>query len=97
MRPLYVLLTCAGIALAIATWVAIGEGGVPRLQELDGEKGRLQAEADALKRENATLQKEATLLRTTDDAPPSAALEKAAREELGYIKSGEVVVIDDER
>ncbi len=95
MRPVYVLLTCAAVALAIATWVAIGESGVPKLQELDGERARLSAETEALKRENAALQAEAELLRT-DATVPSGALEKAAREELGYVKNGEVVVIDDE-
>ena len=65
------------------------------MRELDAEKGRLEAEANALKRENAALADEALRLRrdATESAP---VLEKAAREELGYVKQGEVVVIDDE-
>ncbi len=94
MRPIYVFLSCAAVALAIATWIAIGEGGVPRLRALQGEKGRLGAETKALTQENHLLEEKAVLL--SGGQPGSdATLEKAVREELGFAGKGEVIVIDD--
>lgn len=96
MRPIYVFLSCAAAALAVATWIAIGEGGVPRLRALQGEKGRLSAETKALSQENRLLGEEAVLLRGGQPGS-KATLEKAVREELGFAGRGEVIVIDDAR
>ncbi len=59
---------------------------------------RNEAEAERLERENAALEQRVTQLRREVKALQGdpAALERAAREELGYVKPGEIVYKLDE-
>ena len=82
------LLWCAvACAAALAAWSATAEGGFRRYLKLSREVEELQAHNRAAADKNARLLGEITRLRTDDRA-----IERAAREELGYVRPGEVVV-----
>lgn len=92
MRPRVLLALSAGIAVAIVAYAVISPSGLARLRALEAERAELTAETSALAAENARLAEKARVLRG-DDAASQAVLEKAAREELGMIKKGEIVVV----
>jgi cell division protein FtsB len=64
----------------------IGGGGIERARRLSQDLDRLRAENQAQRRQNARLRQEAAALR--DD---KRALERAVRDELGWVKDGEIV------
>ena len=92
MRPRVLLALSAGVAVAILAYAVLAPSGLSRLAELRDEEAALHVETDALQRENARLAEKARVLRGEDPAS-QAVLEKAAREELGMIKKGEIVVV----
>ncbi len=75
------------IALALAVGSAFAEGGFRRYFKLSNEVHELKERNDRLAAENARLRREADALKND-----SAAIERAAREDLGFVKPGEVVI-----
>ena len=92
MRPRVLLALSAGVAVAVIAYAVLAPSGLSRLTELQDERDALHAETSALAAENARLADKARVLRGEDDAS-KAVLEKAAREELGMVKKGEIVVV----
>ncbi len=92
MRPRVLLALSAGIAVAVLTYAVLSPNGLARSRDLDEERKALTAETSALTTENARLAEKARVLRG-DDPSSHAILEKAAREELGLVKKGEIVVV----
>jgi cell division protein FtsB len=87
----WALLYVAGVA-ALGALAGVDPGGLRKHLRLEGEGRRLAAENRELRQENLRLRREARAL-----AGESAALERAAREELGWVKPGELVIQLDER
>ncbi len=79
------LLLSAGV-LGLLAWSALAPGGLRRHQRLAAEAGRLAAENREIARENVRLRRE---VRALNGEP--AALERAAREELNFVRPGEMV------
>ncbi len=83
-------LVAAAAAVLALGWVpyqAWSRSGLARLWKLHGEIASLRAESAALRASNARLRAEVALY----EEDPAAAVERAAREELGLVKPGEVV------
>jgi cell division protein FtsB len=74
-------------AAALAAWSLTAEGGFRRYSKLSKEVDDLKSQNRALATKNARLLSEIQRLRTDD-----LAIERAAREELGFTRPGEVVV-----
>lgn len=74
------------VALVLAVGSAVAEGGFRRYWRLKQDVRTLEDRNAKLAQDNAKLRREVEALR---DDP--VALERAAREELGYVKPGEVV------
>jgi cell division protein FtsB len=80
-------------ALAVLAGVsALHPGGLRKHARLSADARRVAAENEALRREVGLLRREARAL----DGDPGA-LERAAREELGYVRPGEIVIQLDGR
>lgn len=75
------------IAFVLAAWSASAEGGFRRYLNLSQQVETLRNRNRQTAEENAKLMKEVDALR----ADPKA-IERAAREELGFIRPGEVVI-----
>ncbi len=75
-----------GAVAAAAAAAALDPSGLRRHVELSGEVRRMRAENARLAAENAQLTREAHALRSDP-----AALERAAREELRFVRPGERV------
>ncbi len=75
-----------GAVAAAAVAAALDPSGLRRHVELSGEVRRMRAENARLTGENASLAREAHALRSDP-----AALERAAREELRFVRPGERV------
>ena len=73
-------------ALLLALGSAFAEGGFRRYYRLAGDQQQLKDRNERLAQENAKLRREIEGLR---DDP--RAMEQAAREELGFIRPGELV------
>ncbi len=76
----------AGALVALASWSALEPEGLRKHLRLREEVRRMADENARLALENARLAREAEALRRDP-----AALERAAREELRFVRSGEVV------
>lgn len=74
------------VALALAVTSAFAEGGFRRYAKLQQDVKSLKERNQRLAEENARLRREAEALRTDP-----AAMERVAREELGFVKPGELV------
>lgn len=85
-RRRQVLWASVVVALVLAVGSAVAEGGFRRYWRLKQDVRTLEDRNAKLAQDNAKLRREVEALR---DDP--AALERAAREELGYVKPGEVV------
>ena len=75
------------IAFVLAAWSASAEGGFRRYLTLSQQLETLRSRNHQAVEENARLLKEVDALR----GDPRA-IERAAREELGFIRLGEVVI-----
>lgn len=75
-----------GAAVAAAGAAALDPAGLRRYLALSGEVRRMQRENARLAAENASLSREVRALRSDP-----AALERAAREELRFVRPGEKV------
>ena len=94
MRPRILLACAAGVALAICTYAVLAPSGLPRLVRMADERAALEAEVAQHEAKNARLAADTELLRADPalGGAGSAALEKVAREELGYVGRDELVV-----
>lgn len=86
MRRRQVLWASVFVALLLAGVSATAEGGFRRYVKLSNDVRGLQDRNKRLTEDNARLRREVEALR----ADPTA-LERAAREELGLVKPGEIV------
>jgi cell division protein FtsB len=77
----------AGVSLVLAVWSALQPQGFRRHARLKAQAESLAQRNQQLREENARLGREVEGLR---DDP--AAIERAAREELGFVKPGEIVI-----
>lgn len=85
----------ACVALLALGWVpyqAWSRSGLARYLKLHRELASLKAESASLRVANARLRAEVALY----EEDPAAAVERAAREELGLVKPGEVIFKLDE-
>lgn len=80
------LIGLAVLSLAAVLHTVFGANGLLRWFELKRDVARLAAENQALREENERLKEEAQRL-----ASDPRAIERAVREELDYVKPGEVV------
>lgn len=71
----------------LAAFSAAAEGGFRRYSRLSREVDGLKEQNRAVAAKNARMLSEIQRLRTD-----SAAIERAAREELGFVRPGEVVI-----
>ena len=86
-----VLVVAAAICVVIGAVALFSPSGLARLERLRDEEQGLSADVERRTRENERLADDIRLLR--GDTPASKnALEKRAREELGYVGAGEVVL-----
>lgn len=91
MRPRVVLVVAAGVSLAVSAYAVLAPSALPRWLELREEERALTSEVERARAENARLAAEVKVLQGGE--PTSAAvLEKAAREELGWVRRDEIVV-----
>lgn len=74
-------------AAALAAFSAAAEGGFRRYSRLSREVEDLKVQNRAVAAKNARLLAEIQRLRSDDGA-----IERAAREELGFVRPGEVVI-----
>lgn len=91
MRPPVVLAVAAAIAVVVIGIGLFSPSGLARLGRLRTEEEALQAEVARRTTENERLAEEIALLRGDTEAGRNA-IEKKAREELGFIGAGEVVL-----
>jgi cell division protein FtsB len=84
-------LAYGAVVLVLLGASALDPDGLRRWLELEREVERVELENRDLERENARLRREVRAL--TGDP---AALERAAREDLGYVRPGEIVLKLDE-
>jgi len=84
------LVAVAAVAAAIIAATALADpGGVPLLRRLDQDIARQEAANQALREENARLQRRIRALSAPIDP---RVLEKEAREQLGFVRPDEVLV-----
>ena len=82
----WIIYLFSSLFVALAFFTALGERGVFHLWRLWGEKKQLQERNFVLQKENETLRERVDRIRHDD-----LYLEKIAREELGMIRTGEIV------
>ncbi len=75
-------------SLAIVTASLADPKGLRRLQRLDGDIQRQEQKNEELRQQNAALQQ---TIRELSPPVNAAALEKAAREQLGFVRQDEVL------
>lgn len=90
MRRVLATLCLAGLAMFIGYKVIFGANGMKIYQDKRAEAVRLQQQIDDEQRKNEQLQHQVDGLQRED---PNA-IEKEAREQLGYVKPGEVVLVE---
>jgi cell division protein FtsB len=88
MRRVLMTLCLAALTVLIGYKVVFGANGMKVWEAKKAEASVLQQEIDHMVDEQAKLQRRVDGLRSGD----SAAIEKEAREQLGYVKPGEVVL-----
>jgi cell division protein FtsB len=88
-RPRALVAGAAVVSLAIAAAALADPRGVPLLRRLDQDIARQEAANQALRDENARLQRRVRALSSPMDP---RVLEKEAREQLGFVRPDEVLV-----
>jgi cell division protein FtsB len=86
LRRRQVVWASVGGALVLAVGSAVAEGGFRRYWRLKQDVRTLEERNAKLAQDNARLRREVEALRNDP-----VALERAVREELGYVKPGEVI------
>ncbi len=92
MRPLLLLGICAFAALGVLGYGLLSSDGVGKTRRLNAERQELEQRVETLETENAHIAHDIEQLRDEDN---TAYLEKTVREELGYIRPDEVVVLTE--
>lgn len=87
-RPRSLVLSAAAASLLIASLSLADPRGLRRLQRLDRDLERQQAANRALRKENESLRRTVQALSAPIDP---RVLERAAREQLGFVRSDEVL------
>lgn len=95
MRPRTVLAACALVASGISGYAVLSEDGLSRMRRQREEAARLSADVDKLRAENERLKAEARRLEGEGEGA-DAYLEKVVRDELGYVRKNEHVLLLDE-
>lgn len=91
MRPRVVLVVAIALCAIIGGIALFSPAGLARLDRLGDEEQALAADVERRTRENEKIADDIQLLR--GDTPASHnVLEKRAREELGYVRPGEVLM-----
>ncbi len=80
-------LLVAGVAVVVATGLAVGANGVMRVLAMRRELHTLETDVARLRSQTDTLSRTVDRLRNDP-----AYIEKVAREELGYVRQGETVL-----
>jgi cell division protein FtsB len=88
LRPGRLLLGAAVLSIVIAAAAFWDAKGLPLLRRLDADAARQEAANTALREENARLTRRVKQMSGPGEAQ---ALEKAARERLGYVRDDEVL------
>jgi cell division protein FtsB len=83
-----VLAACSALVIGLVLSALVGDGGVARHGPLRRELGTLEREVRALEAENRALSREVEALRTDSEY-----MESVARDELGWVRPGERVVV----
>jgi cell division protein FtsB len=91
MRPRVVLVLAAIVGLVVVVWTLLAPSGMAKLDRLRTEEQRLADEVAQKKAENARLVDDIQKLQGDTDAS-RLSIEKRARDELGYVAPGEVVL-----
>ncbi len=91
MRPQVVVVVAVVVAALIVGYAYVAPSGMATLTRLQAEEKKLADDVAQKKAENARLVGDVQLLKGDSEASKQA-LEKRAREELGYVAPGEVVV-----
>jgi len=88
MRWLFRLFSATLLAVGIGYLPlrVIGGGGIQKARLLTADLQRLRHQVEAQRRKNARLREEATALRQHPRA-----IERVARDELGWVREGEIV------
>lgn len=95
MRPRTVLVLCAAVAAGVAGYALLAPSGLPKLRDKQADLAALEADVERLERENERLVAAAARLRSESPRAPIY-IEDAAREELGWVKPDEHVLLLDE-
>ncbi len=88
MRLRVVLAVSVVAALAVGTYTVLAPSGLARWFSLTDEERQLDRQLEVAQQDNAALADEVTRLRSDPRV-----VEEAAREELGYVKKDELVLI----
>ena len=92
MRPRTLLFGSALISTGVVAYTLFSPGGLPRMQRQQHDAAALQRDVELLRGQNERLQQDAQLLQ--GDAPGAEAyLEDVIREELGYVKADEHLLL----
>ena len=92
MRSKKILLGSVALCLGIVVWTLLTAQTSTPAEDVEAETARLQVEVASLKAQNDKLRKEVELLGGQGPAS-DARLAKAAREQLGYSRPDEVVLL----
>ena len=84
-------MACAAVSLAIAGYALLSESGWTRMRDRQAEQAHLEQRIERLQKRNLDLADRAKALKDDD-----VVLEEVAREELGYIKEDEVILLLDQ-
>jgi cell division protein FtsB len=91
MRPRVVLVAAVVVAALVVGYAFFAPSGMPTLSRLQTEEKKLSDDVAQKKAENARLVGDVQQLQG-DTAASKLSLEKRARDELGYVAPGEVIV-----
>jgi cell division protein FtsB len=91
MRPRVVLVVAVVVAVLFVGYAFFAPSGMATLSRLQAEEKKLSDDVAQKKAENARLVEEVQTLKGDTEAS-RLSLEKRAREELGYVAPGEIVL-----
>ncbi len=95
MSPRVVLAVSAVVCAVVGAVFVLSPQGLAKLERLEQEETALSAEVARKTKENERLARQIEALRGDSEASKNA-LEKRAREELGFVGKGEVAVTLDD-
>jgi cell division protein FtsB len=92
LRPRVLLVVGLGLSLAVAAYAVLAPSALPRLVDQRRDNDALERDLKSQHEQNAHRERELVLLKL-DGPQGQAALEKAAREELGFVRKDEVLFV----